>query len=695
MPQESRQGKQQPVIRGGLTDGPETLTSSQSCCSCGTSSASILQCSGCKAAKYCSKECQKEQWESHKVLCSSIKQLSSQSAQEETMFRSHLLPSEHRKLVRLVGKRCEVRCRLSGLVMKGLWDTGAMVSAVSETWLKHHFPDLPVKSISEIIDEELDIRTANQNNMSCVGWVDLCFQLSSSGKSCINVPFLVLGEDIPDPIIGFNVIYEMLKAGDVDLLKELQVAMDMEDEKFNQTISIIQAAGNNSLSGVRSDKKKVVIAAGQVVKIRCRAPVGYLDGNTSVLFEPDELQDWPEELVVNDKLLMLRKGLCRKVVITVGNNSDHDVVLPPGTNLGRLELVNSVTPVDVVYKELEKDAVECSEDGAAAVDVSVNEVPVKVGGTSNEGKEAFDPPVQLGSTLTEEQKSKAKDMLREECESFMRNKDDINLIKGLELKLQMKDKTPVQRQYNRVPKPLYPEVRSYLEDLLNRQWICQSLSSYASPVVIVRKKCGAMRLCIDYRELNRCIVPDKFPLPGIQEMLDKLHGKAWFSTLDLGKAYHQGVVSEESRHRTAFTTPFGLYEWLRIPFGLMNAPSAFQRAMENCLDGLRDEICAPYLDDTIVFSKDLDSHIENTRTVLRRLCSRGVKLNPKKCKLFFTEVSYLGRVVSKDGYKMDPRNIEPVLSLKEMKPKKHQRSASSCGVAVCLSTVRPKLLKSC
>ena len=116
----------------------------------------------------------------------------------------------------------------------------------------------------------------------------------------------------------------------------------------------------------------------------------------------------------------------------------------------------------------------------------------------------------------------------------MRNDDDVNLIDGLCLQMNMEDETPVQRQYNRVPKPLYPEVKSYIEDLLNKKWIRPSSSSYASPVVIVRKKCGAMRLCVDYRELNRRTVPDKYPLPRIQEMLDNLHGMAWFSTLDLG-----------------------------------------------------------------------------------------------------------------------------------------------------------------
>ena len=101
----------------------------------------------------------------------------------------------------------------------------------------------------------------------------------------------------------------------------------------------------------------------------------------------------------------------------------------------------------------------------------------------------------------------------------------------------------------------------------------------------------------------------------------------------------------------------------------MNAPAAFQRAMENCLQGLRDEICAPYLDDTIVYSKNFDDHIEHVRKVLHRLKEHGVKLNPKKCKLFCKEVSYLGRIISENGYKMDPKNVEPVLALKDLRPK--------------------------
>ena len=159
-------------------------------------------------------------------------------------------------------------------------------------------------------------------------------------------------------------------------------------------------------------------------------------------------------------------------------------------------------------------------------------------------EESVTPKVDL-SGLKPEQQHVARKMLYEERGAFAKNEDDIGCIPDLQMNINLTDTRPVQKIYTAIPRPLYPEVKHYLEDLLNKNFIRKSKSPYSSSVVCVRKKDGGMRLCVDYRELNKKTVQDRHPIPRIQETLDNLGGNAWFSTLDQGKAYHQGFVKAD------------------------------------------------------------------------------------------------------------------------------------------------------
>ena len=165
------------------------------------------------------------------------------------------------------------------------------------------------------------------------------------------------------------------------------------------------------------------------------------------------------------------------------------------------------------------------------------------------------------------------------------------------------------------------------------------------------KNDGSMRMCIDYRKLNNKTIPDYQPIPRNQDILDSLNGQKWFSTLDMSKEYHQGYISKE--HLTGFSTPWLLYEWVRIPFGLRNALPCFWRYMNQCLGYLKGTICEPYLDDILCYSQSFEEHLQHLQTVLQHLKTREIKLCADKCNFFKQEVRYFGRFISVNGYRSD------------------------------------------
>ena len=183
---------------------------------------------------------------------------------------------------------------------------------------------------------------------------------------------------------------------------------------------------------------------------------------------------------------------------------------------------------------------------------------------------------------------------------------------------------------------------------------------WASPIVIVTKKDGTHRVCIDFRKVNNVTRKDAFPLPRMDDCLDALAGSKLFSTLDLASGYWQIPVAEEDRDKTAFNTRNGLHRFRVMPFGLATAPATFERLMELVLKGLTFDRCLVYLDDVIVFGRTFEEALQNLDRVFERIEQASLLLKPSKCRLFKTSVDFLGHVVSADGISCDPKKISAV-----------------------------------
>ena len=191
-----------------------------------------------------------------------------------------------------------------------------------------------------------------------------------------------------------------------------------------------------------------------------------------------------------------------------------------------------------------------------------------------------------------------------------------------------------------------------------------SNSSWASPIVLAKKKDGTLRFCVDYRKLNSVTKRDVYPLPRIEDMFDSIRGSKYFSTVDANSGFWQIAMNPDDISKTAFTTSrYGLWEWTVMPFGLTNAPATFQRNMDSILAGLKWWICLVYIDDVLVYSTSFDLHLVDLELMLSAIQQFHVTLRLDKCKFFMTEIGFLGHIISKDGIKVDPSKIKAIVEL--------------------------------
>lgn len=262
--------------------------------------------------------------------------------------------------------------------------------------------------------------------------------------------------------------------------------------------------------------------------------------------------------------------------------------------------------------------------------------------------------------LDENQKKSFKFFLLQERDVFSSGLEDIGRTGIVQHKIDTGDQRPIKQAPRRLPLSKKVEAESCVKEMSDKGIIEPSSSPWCSPIVLVKKKDGSTRFCVDYRRLNGVTKKDAYPLPRLDVTLDSICGSKWFSTLDLKSGYWQVELDEKSKEKTAFSTGQGLWQFRVMPFGLCNAPATFQRLMEAVLSELPIQTALVYIDDILVHAKDFNQELQNLREVFQKLRKANLKLNPKKCVLFANEVAYLGHIVSCHGVSADPSKVKAI-----------------------------------
>ena len=260
-------------------------------------------------------------------------------------------------------------------------------------------------------------------------------------------------------------------------------------------------------------------------------------------------------------------------------------------------------------------------------------------------------------------------------------------------KINTGDAAPIRQPPRRLPSLIKEEAHKAVTEMLEQGLIESSTSPWASPIVLVKKKDGNWRFCVDYRKLNDVTKKDSYSLPRVDDTLDCLAGMQWFSTLDLKSGYWQVEMEAKDKEKTAFTNGNGLWQFKVIPFGLCNAPATFEHLMDRVLAGLPPETAMVYIDDILVSGQTFQEQLDNLEQVFQCLRNAKLKLSPKKCHLFQKQVKYLGHIISQNGVSTDPEKVKSSLGVATAYM--HHRGETVPWTLVLLQTFYPPVCSHC
>ena len=516
---------------------------------------------------------------------------------------------------KLLGKAPETVCKINSVPIHALVDTGSQITTLAHHFYVKEFSHVPLQSIANL----LKIESVSGDELPYFGYVLLSIEIRINSQESLTeeIPVLI----VPDTsynfrvplLLGTNILQKLVSFSGCDD-PSLTIAIQMlrltnnHLDKSNGVFGEVNASCDYNIS---PHSGQIIQASSVIVVPICK--------QTAVI-DSDQIPIIPYLVNVN--------GGSNDLQVEIFNNTDAEINILKGQKIARLHKVQiedmHITP------------------------------------ENNDFLNSFD-----FSHLDEPDTSRLKAFLLQNRDVFAMNVHEMGCTDITEYHIDMTDETPFKQKLRPIPPGVYDELRSHINELLSAGVISKSKSPFSSNIVLVRKKTGELRMCVDFRMLNEKCTRDNYRIPRVDMLLDSLKGAKYFCSLDMFSGYYQVKIFSDHRERTAFTTPVGFFQYERMPFGLRNSPAVFQRLADTILDGLLMKTCNVYLDDILVFAKTKDELYENLAEIFDRFRKANLRFKPKKCHFLQEKVEFLGYEVSGDGIKCTTKHIEDVKKWKE------------------------------
>ena len=476
--------------------------------------------------------------------------------------------------------------------------------------------------------DTIDVYGADGTRLKVMGRVHLDFKVKESN---FNHNFTVLDKCRPPLILG------------ADLLELYGAKID-----YSKMLIDINAPDNSYFEHEPEEIKKE----------KLKAAIDVIIPEYSVLFVPITSKLSPKLLIVEaDPLFIERTGMLLSRCIFMGNNMPAIPVVNMFPFPQKILKNTTIARAEHIPEPLKVCTLQESKQ-------------MELEGLPKSQSNCFDISPALGS----EEYEQLSKLLNQYESLFSKEGERINQTSLTKHYIPTGNNAPLKQRPYRVSLAERLLIKEQVEEMCKDGIVRPSTSPWAAPVVLVKKKDGSPRFCVDYRRLNKVTIKDVYPLPRLDDIMDSLQGASFFSSLDLKSGYWQVAVNEEDKNKTVFITPDGLFEFNVMPFGLCNAPASFERLVDSILQEYKWKICLCYIDDIVVFSNNFSDHIERLETVLNCFHEAGLTMNTKKCRFAYTQLSIFGHIIDSSGVKPDPSRIKPVSEFPKPSTTKDVRS---------------------